>query len=333
MSRRSVLPLLLILVILLAAQPAGAQSSVPFRVYLTFEDGPTDVYTPGILDILAQYNAKATFFVNGYQIAGREYLLQRMIAEGHAIGNHLWEEPGVYSGAADDAVRESYFRTEEAIRAAVGPELTRYEAQVKLYRQPGGGARPFPETEGVQVITYNWNVNSGDCQWGINADPGASYDDDVIDNVLNEPTARGRYNVYEYGDGAIVVLHDINRVTARVLPVILSELLRAGATFEALPRPWDAIGTMPVALGVPPAPSAGSPGVALPGSITVTARMRAEPFVGAEILIGSLSADTLLTVTGRGQGWYQVQYGDLNGWISADLVKVLGPIPSLPAVP
>jgi peptidoglycan/xylan/chitin deacetylase (PgdA/CDA1 family) len=309
----------------------GAQLSVPFRVYLTFEDGPTDAYTPEILDILAQYNAKATFFVNGWQIAGHEYLLQRMIAEGHAIGNHLWEEPGLYSGAPDDAVRGSYFRTEEAIRAALGPELPRYEAQAKLYRQPGGGAHPFPETEGVQVITYNWNVNSGDCEWGFGVDPGESSDQQVIDNVLNEPSpSRGRYNVYEYGDGAVVVLHDINRVTARVLSVILSELQSAGATFSALPRPEDAPGTMSVVLGVPPVQLAGVPGLTLPGAIIETARLRAEPFVGAEILIGNLPPDAPLTVTGQTDDWYQVQYGDLNGWVYADLVKVFGPIPSLP---
>jgi peptidoglycan/xylan/chitin deacetylase (PgdA/CDA1 family) len=99
---------------------ADAQQTGPFRVYLTFEDGPTEWYTPGILDILAQYNAKATFFVNGYQIEGREWVLQRVLREGHAIGNHLWVEPGHYAGADDEVIRESYLRTEQAIRAALG---------------------------------------------------------------------------------------------------------------------------------------------------------------------------------------------------------------------
>ncbi|GIL13020.1 MAG: hypothetical protein BroJett038_17400 [Chloroflexota bacterium] len=52
--------------LLCAALPlTHAQDSTPFRVYLTFEDGPTRAYTPQILDILAEYDAKATFFVNG----------------------------------------------------------------------------------------------------------------------------------------------------------------------------------------------------------------------------------------------------------------------------
>src|SRR5512140_2847728 len=130
MHRRRLLILVAALLSTLIAVPAHAQDRPLFRVYLTFEDGPTDAYTPQILDILAQYNAKATFFVAGFQIKGHEAMLQREVRAGHAIGNHLWVEPGLYLGAPDDAVAASYQKTEEAIRAALGPELPRYEAQI-----------------------------------------------------------------------------------------------------------------------------------------------------------------------------------------------------------
>src|SRR6185369_851709 len=113
--------------------PVHAQVSIPFRVYFTFEDGPTDSYTPQILDILTQYNAKATFLIAGDQINGHEDLLQREVREGHAIVNHLWSEPGVYAGAPDDDVRASYVKTEEAIRAALGDQLPRYDGQTKMF--------------------------------------------------------------------------------------------------------------------------------------------------------------------------------------------------------
>ena len=61
----------------------------PFRIALTFDDGPGP-YTGRLLDGLAQYNAKATFFVLGYRIPGNEALLARMAAEGHEIGNHSY---------------------------------------------------------------------------------------------------------------------------------------------------------------------------------------------------------------------------------------------------
>ncbi len=318
----------------IAITPANAQISVPFRVYFTFEDGPTDAYTPQILDILAQYNAKASFLIAGDQINGHEDLIQREVREGHAIVNHLWSELGVYAGASDDDVRASYLKTEEAIRAALGDQLAHYDAQIKMFWQPGGGAKPLPIIEGVQVITYNWSVNSDDCGWrlrGIDLDT-LDFDKAVIDNVLNEPQTEGQfYNVYDYGDGAIIAMHDINRVTGRVLPTLLSELQSAGATFEALPRPWDSVNTMPIKLGVPPEAGAGIPGAMMRATVLTDARVRTTPEKGSDIL-GSLAPDTSVTAIGRANDWIQVQYGDKIGWMYGELVKVFGPIPSLPAI-
>ena len=320
--------------------PAAAQSRPAFRVYLTFEDGPTTAYTPQILDILAEYGAHATFFPNGTQIAGKEAILQRVIREGHALGNHLWTEPGLYSGAADAAVIESYQQTEAAIRAALGPDLLPiYEAQVKLYRQPGGGARPFPATEGIHVITYNWHVDSDDCGWGMDTD-GPSFDAQALANVLAEPVSSGgpRWNVYDFGDGVVVAMHDINRITPRILPVVLAELQAAGATFLALPRPEDSLGTMPVSLGRPPEASmpllasGGLPGTVLTATLRDYAWVREAPRQGAPLVIASLPPETAVNVTGRQGEWLQVAVDDQTGWMHRATLRVLGPIPALPAV-
>ncbi|HLA44763.1 MAG TPA: polysaccharide deacetylase family protein [Aggregatilineales bacterium] len=311
-----------------------AQHNALFRVYLTFEDGPTDTYTPEILDILAAYNAKATFFVNGYQLAGKEAVVQRIVREGHALGNHLWEEPGLYAGASPEDVRASYFRTEEAIRAALTPDLLPvYETQVKLFRQPGGGWSPFPPTESVSVITYNWHVSANDCGSGIDWSQDI-YNEQFLRNVLGDPlpAERAYFDVYDYGDGVIVVMHDINRVTRAVLPAILSELQSAGASFHALPRPGDTVGTMPVQLGVPPVIGAGIAGTILPAKTIVNSRVRSEPHPNAAILIDSLPVDTPIMVNGRVNGWYRMEYQGQSGWIYAANVRVLGPIPSLPLI-
>lgn len=322
--------------LLLVSAPAYAQVSAPFRVYLTFEDGPTDAYTPQILDLLAGYNAHATFFPNGYQIAGHEAILQRIVRDGHAIGNHLWEEPPVYAGAPQDRVVESYERTEAAIRAALAPTpdlLARYEAQPRLFRQPGGGAQPYPA---VDVITYNWSVDSDDCGWGIPGGADDDYDADVIANVLSTPVSSGgaRWNVYEHGDGAVIAFHDINRVTGRVLPIILSELSAAGATFEALPRPWDAGGTVPVLLGAPPTlHGTGVPGFTLSAEVLTVARIRSAPAYDAPILVGAVEVGTTLTVSGRSGAWRQVSYGDQVGWMHGDLLQARGAVSGLPVIP
>ncbi len=311
----------------LPAVQADAQQTGPFRVYLTFEDGPTDWYTPGILDILAQYNAKATFFVNGYQIAGREWILQRILSEGHALGNHLWVEEGHYSGASDDVIRELYLRTEDAIRAALGGTLPIYEAQTKLYRTPGGGAKPFPATKGVNVISYNWHVSGNDCGSAIDWESDLSFDAQVLRNILENPLG---FNVWDYGDGVVIVLHDINRVTERILPTLMGRLQAAGATFYALPRPEDLINTMPIILGTPPSAGPGYAGTHLTGVALDYVHFRATPDPNAALLTDSIPVNTRLTVIGRSDGWYQVEYNTWVGWVAADYIQIDGPIPNLP---
>ena len=69
-----------------------ARKAVKSRtLILTFDDGPGDRLTPVILDILAQNKVKATFFLLGRNIRGRELLVQRIGAEGHEIGSHGYD--------------------------------------------------------------------------------------------------------------------------------------------------------------------------------------------------------------------------------------------------
>jgi peptidoglycan/xylan/chitin deacetylase (PgdA/CDA1 family) len=327
------LSLILILIAGLIVPAAGthAQQPGPFRVYLTFEDGPTEWYTPTILDILAQYGAHATFFVNGYQIAGHESILQRILREGHALGNHLWEEPGHYAGTDEDATRESYLRTEDALRAALGDTLPIYDAQTRLYRTPGGGALPLPAIEGAQAISYNWQVSGNDCGSALKWDSDISIDAQILRNIFDN---RPQFNIWDFGDGAVIVLHDINSVTERILPTLLSRLQAAGGTFEALPRPGDAVNTMPIILGAAPLTGSGIPGTRLPGITLDYVNFRTAPDQAAALVIPDpLPLGTSLTVTGRASGWVQAEVQGQTGWIAADYVEIEGPIPNLPLLP
>ena len=336
MNKLRKLPLLMLLALwALALIPIQAQTNVPFRVYLAFEDGPTNAYTPQILDTLASYGAKASFVIAGGQIEGHEEIIRRELREGHALINHLWTEPTVYAGATDDVVIESYLRTEAALREALGAELLPiYEAQTKMFWQPGGATKALPYIPDVDVITYNWSVNSDDCGWKIPSDVDLDtleFDEAVIDNVLNTPRSEGQiYNVYDYGEGVVVIFHDLNRVTGRVLPVVLAELQSAGATFERLPRPFDEVGTLAVRLGVPPIMGEGIVGAQL-HTVTINdyVNVRSIPATDGRILT-TLTPNTTITAIGRTDGWIQVAIDGNIGWIARSLLKVYGPIPALP---
>jgi len=95
------------------------------RVALTFDDGPSD-WTPAILDVLAEHGARATFFVLGASIAGREETLRRADAEGHELANHAFShrDPGTLP---DAELRAELDRTSALLADVVGrrPRLFR----------------------------------------------------------------------------------------------------------------------------------------------------------------------------------------------------------------
>jgi peptidoglycan/xylan/chitin deacetylase (PgdA/CDA1 family) len=59
-------------------------------IYLTFDDGPIEELTPWVLDVLKQYNVKATFFCVGNNIDKHNPIFQRLLQEGHRVGNHTY---------------------------------------------------------------------------------------------------------------------------------------------------------------------------------------------------------------------------------------------------
>lgn len=61
--------------------------TVPNTIALTFDDGPS-TFTPALLDLLSEYGARSTFFVNGYRLQESAPILQRIYTEGHQIASH-----------------------------------------------------------------------------------------------------------------------------------------------------------------------------------------------------------------------------------------------------
>lgn len=99
------------------------------QIALTFDDGPDPNNTPMVLDILDEYEIKATFFVVGYLAKAYPEILQEIIARGHTIGNHTWNHPFMTRISSDNA-RSQLERTNQAILSAC-PEI-----QIKYFRPP-----------------------------------------------------------------------------------------------------------------------------------------------------------------------------------------------------
>lgn len=150
--------------------PAFVSRTFGFRVFkrgqvehaisLTFDDGPDPVYTPQLLDLLARYHAKATFFVVGSHAEGQPELLRRMHQEGHVIGIHNYVHKSNWL-MRPKTVRKQIARTCDVIREATGKR--------SIYYRPPWGIVNFFDFANIghyQIVLWSgmfgdWNVKLG----------------------------------------------------------------------------------------------------------------------------------------------------------------------------
>ncbi|WP_245312985.1 chitooligosaccharide deacetylase NodB [Bradyrhizobium macuxiense] len=153
-------------------------------VYLTFDDGPHSVCTPDVLDVLAEYNAPATFFAIGVYASDRPELIRRIVAEGHEVANHTMSHPDL-SGCEPDEVRNEILTASQTIRS-VCPH-----ASLRHIRAPYGvWTREVLTTSAMAgLVAVHWSVDPRD--WSC---PG-------VDTIVGTVMASVR-------PGAIVLLHD-----------------------------------------------------------------------------------------------------------------------------
>lgn len=192
-------------------RPAHFSSKI---VALTFDDGPDPTVTPRILDTLAKYHAKATFFVVGKCAVRHPELLKRIVAEGHVIGNHSYSHPS--KTTPEQAARE-IDQTTKAIVAFTGKHPT-------LFRPPygiqSGELAKYAKKRGYAVVI--WNLTS--------ADTATKNSKVIAHNVAYTPDP-----------GDIALMHDGtgHTPTADALPAILEKLTKDGFQFVTVPELLD----------------------------------------------------------------------------------------------
>lgn len=128
----------------------------PGEIALTFDDGPNPEWTPKLLDILANHDVKATFFMLGKFAEAQPELVRRVAGEGHLIGNHSWSHPKL-SKCSAKRIKEELKRTQDAIEQMIG-------SPVRFFRPPFGARRPavFRIARELGLETVLWNAMTND---------------------------------------------------------------------------------------------------------------------------------------------------------------------------
>ena len=193
-------------------QPLYYINDGPRAIALTIDDGPSPVYTPQILRLLATYRVTASFSMIGVQVDEYRAITRDVAAAGHLIMNHTWQHLNLPALTVPAAVSQ-IDRATEAIH--------RVTSRVPAYFRAPYGAWSRPVLQHCQkagLTPVDWSVDPRD--W---ARPGTSY---IIDNILGNTRA-----------GSIILEHDgggDRSQTVAALGYVIPRLLDAGYHFRTI---------------------------------------------------------------------------------------------------
>lgn len=196
-------------------------------IYLTFDDGPNNTYTPIILDVLNKYDVKATFFVTNN---GSDNLIKREYDEGHAIGLHSASHAYEKIYVSEVAFFDDLSSVSNRVKRITGQDST-------LMRFPGGSSNTVSRkynkgimsllTKKVEELGYNyvdWNKDSGDA----GNLKSSTFDAKVQEEIKNVTGTISK------NQGNVILMHDIKQTTANAIEEIVKYGLENGYTFKTL---------------------------------------------------------------------------------------------------
>ena len=192
----------------------------PKNIYLTFDDGP-GYYTTSILNTLAKYNVKATFFVT-HQFPSYEYLIGEEIKQGHKVAIHTFSHNyNIYYSL--DSYLEDFNQMNEIVKNYLGEYS-------KLFRFPGGSSNTVSRNYKQGVVSeiasymteqgyvyFDWNVSS--------TDASGSGSDKIIQKTISGVSSC---------TNCVILMHDIKKTTANALDEILRVFKNRGYSFYTL---------------------------------------------------------------------------------------------------
>ena len=188
------------------------------KIYLTFDDGPTPEITEWVLTELEKYNAKATFFCIGKNIAANPEIFKKVLEKGHSIGNHTYNHLNGWKTTTEEYIQNSVQCSVISNPFSNNKQRTTTN---QLFRPPYGKIKPAQakklRQQGYKIIM--WDVLSADFDQNISKE-------ECLNNVVNNTQS-----------GSIIVFHDSVKAFKNlqyVLPRVLEHLAQNGYSFEAI---------------------------------------------------------------------------------------------------
>lgn len=185
-------------------------------VYLTFDEGYENGYTAEILDTLKEKGVFAAFFVTMDYVKREPELVQRMLDEGHALGNHTTHHPNMTKISLEEAKQEVQ-ELHDYVLATFGYEMT-------LFRAPEGAISE-------QTMALLQSMGYKNVLWSF------AYHDWDVNQQMSAETALSRV-VEKSHPGAIYLLHAVSKTNAEILGDFIDAVREQGYEFGSLEDTW-----------------------------------------------------------------------------------------------
>ena len=184
------------------------------KIYLTFDAGYENGFTPHILDVLKKHKVKAAFFLVGNFIKTSPELVRRIVSEGHTVGNHTMTHPDMSAISDEDSFRKEITELEKLYKDVTGQSMKKY------YRPPQGKYSPenLSMAKKLGYKTIFWSL---------------AYVDWYNDDQPSEDEAFSKL-IPRIHSGAIVLLHSTSETNSKILDELLTKREKLGYSFGTL---------------------------------------------------------------------------------------------------
>ena len=171
-------------------------------IYLTFDTGYENGYTPKILDTLKKTDTPATFFITGHFLKEQKELILRMSQENHTVGNHTYNHPDM-TKITDEKIKNEIIQVEQEYKEITGKELD------KFIRPPEGkfNKKVLNSLDKLNYTTIFWSLAFVD--WKVDEQKGWEYS---YNNIMNR-----------IHNGSIILLHTVSKDNADALEKAIME--------------------------------------------------------------------------------------------------------------